>query len=212
MGRSRHRPAFLLGTIMTFVCVSLAAAQVPGPAVTIGFGAGVTPAATVAGQRVNGATFVVNWCDTASRHLTIERFVMGQRSTTQSTSSDASAGRVLTERHRRGAWSGGLSFIGTGSIGRVRLGAGGGVGLGWFWASTTVTASCPGPGGMPCGRFESSRRTFSPVVQGVAGVDVLLTPRVLAFAQVRGLYEALRSDDPFGRRASVVAGVRVGIR
>lgn len=98
----------------------------------------------------------------------------------------------------------GLNVVLTHAFPRVKVWGGGGPALMTFARDyRQMLSDCVG--GVTCSDFESSHSAGRFAVQGVAGLDVVITKRVAAFGQY-GF--AMPVEDPGSGHTSVMAGVR----
>jgi hypothetical protein len=152
-----------------------------------------------------------------SRYMVIEGFLGEWRHTSERVSTnqivrdpDGVIGRIdrATQRTQHVRPGVGFNVLAGGSSGRVSFSAGGGAGLLLYRRRFTQTFEGCVVTGAPCTdstiRFSSGG--FS--VQGTAGIDVAIAPRLAAFGEYR---IAVPVEDPGFGEGTVIGGVRVTI-
>ena len=152
----------------------------------------------------------------AARHFALEGFASEWRHASEAVrfglpgiGGDGSVGQ-LTQQTRYTVRTFGLNALPTISFGRVTLTGGGGGGVMIFSRRFEQSVSaCRVAGSLACSNLVNRHASSSLTVQGVAGLDVRLAPRLAAFADYRLVFPV---DDPGSGHAALAAGVRVGIR
>ena len=165
----------------------------------------------------------VGW-EVASRgrpgpYLTIEGFASGWRHSTEtrrlgvplenSTSRIGTVGE-LSQRTVRQTQAFGASLLPTFSAGRATAVIGGGANVMFFQHRFDQQLSnCSSTTAVTCGSFSNARTSSDLGVHALAGIDVVVAPRVTVFGQYR-LLAPVR--DPGSGHAALLAGVRLGLR
>ena len=152
----------------------------------------------------------------ASRHFALEAFVAEWRHGSEAVRFGLPAigggGTIgeLTQQTRYAVRTFGLNALPTISLGRVTVTGGGGGGVMIFSRRFEQSVSaCRVAGSLRCTNLVARHASSSLTVQGVAGLDVRLAPRLAAFADYRLVFPV---EDPGSGHAAVAAGVRVVIR
>ena len=208
----------VLGTVLMGGANRAAAQTLEAPRFTVGAGGGLS-------NPLHGDfNFVAPSWDVAVRgrandYLTVEVFVAQWRHTTKSDYFDIPIqspagvmGRIgrISQASTRTEWTTGFSLLPTFSNGRVTVTAGGGGGFMLLAHRFTQTLSdCTSTSSTGCRDQETSHGSGAFTVQGVSGLDVLVAPHVIAFAQSRFVVPV---NDPGYGHSAFIAGVRVGIR
>jgi hypothetical protein len=149
----------------------------------------------------------------------IEAFVSRWRHTESSERLDVllqgpsgSLGRVggIAQETTRTVHVVGANVLGRASSGRLSFHAGGGPG---YWLHEHVfaqTASgCEPSAAHLCGTSGNTFNSAAFTVQGVAGVDVAVASRVIAFAEGQAAFPV---EDPGIGHGALIAGIRVALR
>ena len=156
---------------------------------------------------------------TPARHLTIEGFATEWRHDTESIQIGVplqgpsgvigSIGR-LTQRTQYRTMAFGASLLPTFSTGRVTVAGGGGVDVMFFQRRFEQTLEdCVSATAVACGNFSNTHSSSSLGAHLLAGVDVRIAPRLLAFGQFRMLVPV---QDPGSGHTEVLGGVRLIVR
>jgi hypothetical protein len=188
------------------------------PRFTVSFGAGM--ADPFHGDlEFNAASWDAAARGAASRHVLVEGFFNEWRHTAESVRVDLPIqgptgviGRIgrLSQRTQHTMQSVGVNVLPTMSRGRLTISAGGGGGFVLLQRHfTQMVSDCQSTGAGGCSSLDNRHTSSSLSVQGVVGVDVAITRRVLAFGQYRIVVPV---DDAGSGHGAAVGGVRVVIR
>lgn len=154
-----------------------------------------------------------------SAHLTIEAFASEWRHSTETrqtgvllqgpTGPIGTAGELLQRtRHLMQAF--GASLLPTFTIGRASIVAGGGANVAFIQRRFEQRLeNCVTTAPVTCGSYSNDHTDSSPGLHAVAGVDVKIAPRLIAFGQYRILAPV---SDPGSGYAAAVGGLRLALR
>jgi hypothetical protein len=152
-------------------------------------------------------------------HLTIEGFASGWRHTTETVTTglplEGPGGRIgtigeLAERTTDQTLAFGASLLPTFDAGRATIVAGGGANVMTFQHRFEQSLSdCVATTPVNCGSFANAHSASDIGAHVVAGVDVRLAARLIAFGQFRLL---VPMRDPGSGHTAVVGGLRLALR
>jgi hypothetical protein len=154
-----------------------------------------------------------------SARLTIEAFAAEWRHTTETRrigvplqGPDGPIGTAgeLSQRTRYLMQSFGASLLPTFTIGRVSIVAGGGANVAFIQHRFEQRLeNCVTTSPVPCGSYANDHTSSSPGLHAVAGIDVRIAPRLIAFGQYRILAPV---NDPGSGYAAALGGLRLALR
>jgi hypothetical protein len=154
-----------------------------------------------------------------SAHLTIEAFASEWRHSTetrrigvplQDPAGPIGTAGELSQRTRYLMQAFGASLLPTFTIGRVSIVAGGGANVAFIQRRFEQRLeNCATPTPVTCGSYANDHTDSSPGLHAVAGVDVKIAPRLIAFGQYRILAPV---SDPGSGYAVAFGGLRLALR
>jgi hypothetical protein len=185
---------------------------------TVGGGAGVTTPFhgdfdfSAAGWEVAGR-------GRAATHLTIEAFASAWRHSSETrrmglplTGPGGPIGTVgqLTQRSTYQTYAFGASLLPTFSAGRATFVIGGGANVMFFQHRyEQQLENCQGVSAETCGAFSNAHNSSDLGTHAVAGIDIRIAPRLIAFGQYRIVAPI---SDPGSGHAALLAGLRLALR
>ncbi len=202
----------------TLAGAATAMGQDRSPRFTLGGGAGVTdPFHGDFNFQATGWEVVGR--GTPAKHLTIEAFASTWRHSTETMrmglplqGPGGVIGTVgdLTQRSIYQTHTFGAGLLPTFSAGRASFVVGGGASVMFFQHRfEQQLQGCQGVTATTCGAFSNSHNSSDLGTHAVAGIDVRVAPRLVAFGQYRILVPV---SDPGSGHAAVLAGVRLALR
>lgn len=206
--------------VAIFASVGTAAAQDAGARFTVGGGAGISN--PLHGDlQFQAPAWEISARGRPAAHLTIEAFVSEWRHTIETTrlgvmvqgpAGPLGTAGALSQRTRYLTQAFGASLLPTFTIGRASIVVGGGANVMFIQhrfeqrLDNCVPATATP---LTCGSFSNAYSDSSPGLHAVAGLDVRIAPRLIAFGEYRLVAPV---KDPGSGHTAAVAGVRLALR